>query len=309
MTAKTIGNCGAGASEAKPEKPKMRLRFVAKPIFTLFSVAVLFVSVALIAGFPPAAAINSSNAISNTEASKMSKNSLSFHDGQNYRVMMNYYYTRIVDRYQVWDPDFGWVWKTITQKDDVRGYDKKQTTRTFSNGNFNMKINSALTNGYPPSNTKHYGEILNNVPDYWTAMKGTIYGSTIGTGYVDLSGFWSTFMWKGASISQDVYVVNNKAISSYGVGTKFTLSFFARGLVDTNGKYPQAILRWYLGDTPKSDPITFDVSSTTWLTNPYNFETTRPSQADHIQITFQARGDGTAYYGGYLYISDTSFWL
>jgi len=56
MTGLKSENCGAWASEAKPEKPKMKLRFGSKLIFTLFSGAVLIGSVALIGGTPPAAA-------------------------------------------------------------------------------------------------------------------------------------------------------------------------------------------------------------------------------------------------------------
>lgn len=55
MTVQKSGNCGAGASGAKPEKPKMSLRFYSKAIFTLFSVAVLSFTAALIGG-PHAAA-------------------------------------------------------------------------------------------------------------------------------------------------------------------------------------------------------------------------------------------------------------
>ena len=153
-----------------------------------------------------------------------------------------------------------------------------------------------------------------DIPDYWTAVKSDQYGSTIGTGYVDLSGKWSTFITKGASLSQDVYVVNNKAIKDYARNSKFTLSFFARGLVDTNGKYPQAVLQWYdsSGGTVGT-PITFDITATNWQSSPLTKDVFIPQppaqQPDHIQIMFQSAGGGTAYYGGYLYISDTSFWL
>jgi hypothetical protein len=74
-----------------------------------------------------------------------------FHDGQNYRIMMNYYYSRI-DHYAhdivgykenpkpPYEPPYIPVygpWYPVYAQDDVRDYPSKQTSRIYSNGDFN----------------------------------------------------------------------------------------------------------------------------------------------------------------------------
>ena len=227
MTVLKSENCGAWASEAKPKKPKMRLRFVTKPIFTLFSVAVLIVSAALIAGTSRAQSSQCNNSISNMEGAKISKsiklssvNSLIFHDGQNYRIAMNYYYA------------------TSSGK-EIRSYQSLQTVqpsgigRPFSNSEFGQTISSNLL---------EYGEH----PDYWTSSSTGVvqtgYDATAPNGWrVSIGNKFGKFpaLNKGGSIAQDVYVVSGNHLLP---SQSYTLSFWAK---QGGSGVKKAIIEWH----------------------------------------------------------------
>lgn len=224
----------------------------------------------------------------------MSKKPLFFHDGQNYRIVMNYYYNRLTGYVYVYDPETGSRKVPVYAQDDVRGYESRQTTtRTFTNGGFGTSswINSALKTGYPPT-SPHYGEIINGAPDYWTSNGQAVKGDYIPIKYVP-GGSWSTRLggyWQPSSMFQDVYIVYNNPLNP---NTKYQLSFWAKG-----GAGGSAIVEWHT-DIPGPSGIktrTITISPTGYYNwglfsdsyKPIDLFTSPPypTKVEYVKITF-----------------------